>query len=81
MQPKWECSLTYDEKPRIFIFLPELAYVKTRNMVGFYFWKYFLCLNPPIYHKLVTAPRLRLTTKPHVAKPQRKRAKCIASFR
>ena len=58
MQPKWECSLTYDEKPRIFIFLPELAYVKTRNMVGFYFWKYFLCLNPPKYHKFVTAPRL-----------------------
>ena len=40
-----EPVVAHDEKSKFFIFFPEIAYGKPRNVVGFFFLKYFL--NPP----------------------------------
>ena len=44
----------HDEKSKFFIFFPEIAYGKPRNVVGFFSWNIFL--NPPKNHKIRYSP-------------------------
>ena len=48
--------LARDEKSKFFIFFPEIAYGKHRNMLWFFSWNIFF--NPPKNQKSVTVPRL-----------------------
>ena len=45
-----------DEKSKFFIFFPEIAYGKPRNVVWFFSWNIFL--NPLKNQKSVTVPSL-----------------------
>ena len=47
--------VAHDEKSKFFIFHPEIAYGKPRNVVGFWFLQ--IVLNRPKNHKFVTVPR------------------------
>ena len=51
----------HDEKSKFFIFFPEIAYGKPRNVVGFFSWNIFL--KPPNNQKSVTVPRLVKNTQ------------------
>ena len=53
--------VAHDEKSKFFIFFPEIAYGKPRNVVGFFSWNIFL--NPPKNQKSVTVPRLVKNTQ------------------
>ena len=56
-----EPVVAHDEKSKFFIFFPEIAYGKPRNVVEFFSWNIFL--NPPKNQKSVTVPRLVKNTQ------------------
>jgi len=51
----------HGEKSKLIILLPEIAYDKPRNVVGFFLLKIFF--NPPKSQKFVTVSRLAKNTQ------------------
>ena len=61
MSTKTERVVAHDEKSKFFIFRPEIAYGRPRNVLGFFFLKNLL--NWPKAYKTVVVPRVFKNTQ------------------
>ena len=61
MSTKTEPVMAHDEKSKFFIFFPEIAYGKPRNVVWIFSWNMFLKARKN--QKSITAPRLVKNTQ------------------
>ena len=70
-----EPVVAHDEKSKFFIYFPEIAYGKPRNVVWFFSWN--ILFNPPKHQKSVTVPRLVKNTQIPVTDTLSKTSLCL----
>ena len=75
MSTNIEPVVAHDEKSKFFIFFPEIAYGKHRNVVWFFTWNIFF--NPPKNQKSVTVPRLVKNMQNSVTNTLSKTSLCL----
>ena len=75
MSTNIEPVVAHDEKSKFFIFFPEIAYGKHRNVVWFFSWN--ILSNPSKNKKSVTVPRLVKNTQISVTDTLSKTSPCL----
>ena len=75
MSTNIEPVVAHDEKSKFFIFFPEIAYGKHRNVVWFFSWNIFLTRQKN--QKSVTVPRLVKNTQISVTDALSKTSLCL----
>ena len=75
MSTNIEPVVAHDEKPKFFIFFPEIAYGKLETWCDFFSWN--ILFNLPKNQKSVTVPRLVKNTQNSVTNTLSKTSLCL----